>query len=202
MRRHRAARAVGVTVLAVAALAACGSSSSHLNGLVRTNPLDVGAVTITDVTTGAPSPTLAMKAAPGRLLVVYFGYTHCPDVCPTTLADLKLALAAIGAKAGKVDTAFATVDPDRDTADVMNGYVANFVPHMHALRPASPTELQRAEDAFGASSTVTKAADGTVEVTHTAVTYVVDPAGHVILEWPFGVKRDAIAHDLRQLITT
>jgi protein SCO1 len=177
-----------------------GETGGALNGLVRPEPLQVGAVTLPDVTDGTPETPFTFRAAPGELLIVYFGFTSCPDVCPTTLADLRVALEQLGPAAERVDLAMVTVDPERDTAAVLSGYLGSFAERYHALRTTDPAALTAAEDAFGASSSVTKADDGEVEVAHSATTYVVDENGTVLVEWPFGLGSAEMAADLQALL--
>lgn len=184
--------------------ASCGGGSASLKGMVREDPLKVGAVSITDVTSeGAYSDhggMFSFTADPGHLLVVYFGYTNCPDLCPTTMALIRSARMVLGDSGRRIDVAMVTVDPNRDTADVLNGYLVSFTDQFHALRAVSSDELRRAEDAFLASSTVTTTATGAIEVGHSATTYVVDASGHVVVEWPFGVDKDTVVNDLRVLL--
>ena len=203
--------AVGLVVAALV-LAGCGSSgsddeanASELRGIVRTTPLEVGEVTLPEVgtdpaTTPAPDGRFAVKAAPGELLVVYFGFTSCPDVCPTTLADLRTAREEVGADAAELPLAMITVDPARDTPEKLSSYLAAFSDRYHALRTDDPAELATAQDAFGAASSVTVGTDGEPEVTHTAITYVVDDQGRVLVEWTFGTPPEDMAHDLRLLL--
>lgn len=187
--------------------AACGGSTTAsstpttagagFKGVVRTQPIQVGDVTLPEETPGtAAGTTFPFKAQPGELLIAYFGYTSCPDVCPTTLANLNAARKKVGAQAAKVDLAMATVDPERDTASVLDAYLRHFADRYHVLRTTDPAQLKSAEDVFGASSSVTKDADGKVEVTHTGTAYVVDEHGTVLVEWPFGISSDDMAHDL------
>ena len=214
-RAHHTIPALAAIALLVAMLAgatACGSSTSSQStsssasengilGIQRDNPLDVSAVTLPDVTVGAPDKPFTMKADPGKVLFVYFGYTHCPDLCPTTLADLRKAMAQLGPTAtAQVQVAFVTVDPQRDTAEILNPYLASFVTGAHALRTVDPAQLRAAEDAFLASSTVTTKSDGTVEVSHTATSYLVDNNGRVVVEIPFGTTPDAMANDLAHVL--
>lgn len=163
-------------------------------------PLEVGAVTLPEVTTDDAGTPFAFRAGPGDLLVVYFGFTNCPDLCPTTLADLRAARKRIGPDANVVDLAFATVDPDRDTVDIMRRYAASFAERFHVLRTTDPDALRTAQEAFLASSSVTKTTSGEVSVTHTATAYVVDSKGTVLVEWPFGIGANGMEHDLRILI--
>jgi protein SCO1/2 len=135
------------------------------------------------------------------VLVVYFGYTTCPDVCPTTLADMHRAIARIGDDAKRVEVAFVTVDLARDTPDVLAPFLAAFVANGHPLRPASEAQLAAAEHALGASSSVTRGADGELEVSHSGTGYLVDAGGHVVGEWPFGTAPERMAHDLKALLS-
>ncbi len=185
---------------------ACGGEHAErtLTGIVRDDPLRSDGITVTDVTDSGAYPaeadTFELVARPESLLVVYFGFTNCPDICPTSLAELRAALQRIGDDAERVDLAMITVDPERDTAEVLNGYVGSFVERYHVLRPSSPEELETVENAFLASSSVTKAADGRVEVSHTATTYVVDENGVVQVELPFGHGVDNLVNDLQVLL--
>lgn len=185
-------------------LGSCGSDSATMRGIVRDEPLQVGTVTLTDVTDEGEfadhDDLFTMKAQTNELLVMYFGYTNCPDLCPTTLAAVRTATKNLGDNGAKVDVAMATVDLERDTPEVLNGYLSSFSNHFHALHASSQAELEDAENAFLASSTVTKDASGKIEVGHSATAYVVDDQGSVLVEWPFGIDSDAMTHDLQILL--
>ncbi len=120
-------------------------------------------------------------------------------MCPTTLAEVKKAFKQLGDAADKVDVAMATIDPNRDTGEIITGYVQSFIPGAHALRSEDPAQLESVAAAFGASYSVTTAADGQIDVSHSAGMYVVDPSGTVVLTWPFGIPADGIATDLEIL---
>lgn len=191
---RRAALAVCLAVL----LAACGSDrpARQLTGYTLDPPTQVGDLSLPVAATGDPFP---FRAEPGHLLVVYFGYTACPDVCPTTLATLRAALRSLGDRAARVDLAMATVDPARDTADILPGYVRSFVADGVALRTEDDGELRAVTDRFGASYRVT--VDGPkVEVAHSGSMYVVDDQGTVLDVLPFGLTKDDIANDLGILL--
>jgi cytochrome oxidase Cu insertion factor (SCO1/SenC/PrrC family) len=204
-RSARLGRAL-VSIAVMGTLLGCGGTDS-LHGVVRTDPLRVGHVSLPDVT----DPTrlagglvedgvLTMRAREGHLLVVYFGFLSCPDVCPTTLADLRNALDRLDdAARDRVDVVFVTVDPDRDGPEELAAYLRHFAPRHHAVRGTGPA-LQAAMDAFLASATVEVAPDGTVEVAHTGVLYAVDAGGTVVVEWPFGTSSTALADDLSVLL--
>ncbi|MCU0269327.1 MAG: SCO family protein [Acidimicrobiales bacterium] len=214
--RARVTGAVLAAVLAATSLgaAACGDDAdtdtdaasasgagqvADIQGVQRETPLAVGEVTIPEVTEGSEG-TFDFVAEPGELLVNYFGYTACPDICPTSLADLRDALEAVGDDADKVSLSFVTVDPERDTAEQLNGFLPFFVENYHALRTDDPAELEAVENAFLASSTITPTEDGEYEVSHTAFFYVIDANGDVIVEWPFGTTAEAMASDLEILL--
>src|SRR5690606_32366245 len=159
----------------------------RLEGLTRADPLDVGGVEATVVDSEGGEAPFRFVPESGRLMFVYFGYTHCPDLCPTTFADFKGALARLEpGHAEQIAVAFVTVAPDRDTAEIMNGYLGHFVDNGSAIRLTDRARLEAVEAVFGASSTVQTNAEGVVEVSHTAISYVVDPNGRVVVEWPFG----------------
>lgn len=205
--RQRAARAACVAAaLACTAFAVtgCGSSDDgpQLNGATRTPPSKVGALRLPDAHQ-AGSPETPMRPDKG-LLLVYFGYTSCPDVCPTTMADLGAAMKQLTpSERAKVQIGMVTVDPKRDTGKVLSSYVSHFFPGttVHAYRTETPAQLARAERTFGASHELgTPDSEGNYDVTHTAQVYAVDRTGTVRVEWPFGTKPEPIAQDLRTLL--
>lgn len=203
VRSRRAVRPASVALVASLLLltaTACGDDepSHQLVGFRPSAAQPVDVVTLADAADGdAP---FEFRAEPDGLLIMYFGYTSCPDVCPTSLAMLKSALADLGDDAGRIDLAMATVDPDRDTGEILTGYVRSFVDDAHALRTDDPDALRRAADAFGATYSVTTSEDGRVEVSHTGSMFVVDDQGDLLLTWPFGVRSDDVAADLEVLL--
>lgn len=151
-----------------------------------------------DARTGAAVP---LPPPPGEITLVYFGYTQCPDICPTTFSDLRIALEQVGPEADRITTVFVTADPGRDTAEVLDRYVGSFLDRYGVVRIEDPARLKAVETPFQASTAVgpTKA-DGSYEVSHTALVYAVDASGKVLVEWPFGTTPDAFAHDLELLL--
>ncbi len=201
----------GLVVSLALPLAACGDDTDPvaeptttaaprvLSGYQTDPPLDVSGLALPEASNGGEQ--FELVAQPGKLLVVYFGYTHCPDVCPTTLYDLKKALEQMGDQAALVDVSMGTIDPERDTDEVMTGYLQSFVPAGHALRTTDQDLLKSVTGAFGASYSVTPAADGgEPEVGHSPFVYIVDENAHVVLTWPFGLPSDAMAIDLEILL--
>jgi cytochrome oxidase Cu insertion factor (SCO1/SenC/PrrC family) len=202
---------VPVLVGLIAVSAACGSSSgsksartehpTQLQGFVKTPKPQVGTLSLPDVSNGdQPFP---FKAPPGQLLLVYFGYTSCPDICPGTLAGVKLALRRLGTDADKVTFAMATVDPERDTGPVLVDYLGRFFKQKpaQALRTDDAAALQTVADGFGVQYEVQKNAAGKIEVGHTALVFAVDDQGRIVDAWPFGMDDHAITDDLRILLS-
>ncbi len=134
----------------------------------------------------------------GKVVVINFGYTHCPDVCPTTLLDLANALKLMGASAKDVQVLFVTVDPARDTQGVLAQYVPSFDPTFIGLRGDSQ-QLDAAVKSFKAY--YAKADDKkNYTVDHSAGSYVLDKHGNVRIYIQFGEKSAHIAHDLQSLL--
>jgi protein SCO1/2 len=179
-------------------IAACGTEAAAAPaGIVRSPAPEVGAIQLPDASVGGEP--FAMKAQPGELLMVYFGYTSCPDICPTALADLKSAVADLGEDAARVEVAMVTIDPSRDEGEILDRYIHAFFDRAHALRTENESELRRAADAFGADYEVSADADGEVEVAHTAFLYAVDSAGRILLQWPFGISSEDLRKDMEYL---
>lgn len=185
---------------AVLAVAGCSTAGDRLKGQAPRNEVFVGDVSLPEVRPGREDRPFSFRAEPDGLLFVYFGFTSCPDVCPTTLSDLRDALDELGPDAARVGVAFVTVDPYRDTTEVLVPYLASYFAGAHALYPRTQEQLARAETAYGASSTASRRPDGTVEVSHTTAGYIVDDTGHVRVQWPFGLPPDDMAHDMRRLL--
>ena len=136
----------------------------------------------------------------GHVLAVYFGYTSCPDVCPTTMADLRRAMAELGDDAGRVEVAMVTVDPGRDTDATITDYVQYFIPDAHALRTEDEAALRVAGDAFGADYGVVHLPNGRTSAFHTPYLYAVDDEGTIRAVWTFGVQPEVIAQDLADIL--
>jgi protein SCO1/2 len=192
-----------VVAVGMAVLTACGGSGHDLVGLQRDPEPQVDATPLPDVSDGGTPFTL--RAPQDGLLVVYFGYTNCPDVCPTTLANLKVALGDLGDDAERVQTAMITIDPDRDLP-VLARYVQSFVPGAHALATADQATLRAVAGPFGVSYEVRTSPSGEVQVAHSSYLFAVDDHGKLVITWP--VTSDAetttsskdLAADLRVLL--
>jgi protein SCO1 len=185
----------GVTAF-LALLVGCGAEQRELAGYRRDPAPAVGDVTLPDLTDGGTD--FAMSADPDGVLLVYFGYTNCPDFCPTTLSDVKLARQRLD-DPDAVDVAMVTVDPGRDLP-VLASYVTSFVADAHALGTDDFAVLDQAAAPFGVSYEVRQSDTGEIEVAHTTALYAVDDAGQLVLTWPFGVSIDDLAADIEQLL--
>lgn len=169
-------------------------------GVVRDVQPDVSSVSLPDAAAGGVP--FNFRADPGHVLLAYFGYTGCPDVCPTTLGDLKRARAGLAEEdRDRMQVAMVTVDPDRDTAEMLTSYLAHFFDDAHALRTDDPAQLAAAKAAFGVESRRNATSDpGVFTFDHTATVFAVDETGHVVLEWPYGTTSSAIAADVSTLL--
>jgi protein SCO1/2 len=132
----------------------------------------------------------------GKVVLLFFGFTHCPDVCPTTLADAAQAIKTLGADAERVQVLFVTVDPERDTKEVLASYVQAFDPRFLGLY-GDAAATQRAAKEFRVYYEKRKTGEG-YSVDHSAQTYVIDPRGRLRLF----VRHDRIATDLPEDLRT
>jgi protein SCO1/2 len=136
----------------------------------------------------------------GKVTLVFFGYTQCPDVCPTTLAELAAVKRELGADGDKLQGVFVSVDPQRDTPEVLKAYVANFDPGFVALS-GTPDQIQAAAKNFKVFYAVVPGrTEGSYTVDHTAGTYVFDAQGRVRLFVRYGSGTEALRHDLKLLL--
>jgi protein SCO1/2 len=136
----------------------------------------------------------------GRLVVLYFGYTFCPDVCPATLSEIKQALEILGSQADQVQVIMITVDPERDTPEKLGQYLAHFSPSFLGLT-GTPEEISTVATLYGiyyAKEAGSEATDYLVN--HTASQMVIDTSGHLKLIFAYGTPAEDIADDLRFLL--
>lgn len=140
----------------------------------------------------------ALSDFKGKAVALFFGYTHCPDVCPTTMAEYAAARKALGGDGAAVQVLFVTVDPERDTPAVLARYVPHFDPGFLGLT-GTPAEVRAVTERFKVVAQKQGAgADYTVD--HSAGSYLFDREGRLRVYVPYGTPADAIAHDLGQLL--
>lgn len=136
----------------------------------------------------------------GKVVVVFFGFTQCPDVCPTTMAELAEVKRSLGADGDKVQGIFVSVDPERDTPELLKAYVTNFDPSFVALR-GTPEETKAAAREFKVFyNKVPGKTEGSYSVDHTAGSYLFDPQGKVRLFTRYGSGAQALASDIKALL--
>ncbi|NRR34019.1 SCO family protein [Oxalobacteraceae bacterium] len=136
----------------------------------------------------------------GKLVVVFFGYTQCPDVCPTTMAEMAAVMKELGPQADQVQVLFITVDPERDTQKLLASYVPSFDSRFLGLYGTAEQTAKTARDFKVFYSKVPGKTPGTYTVDHTAGTYVFDKQGKIRLFMRYGQGSAPVVHDLKQLL--
>jgi protein SCO1 len=134
----------------------------------------------------------------GKWMLIYFGYTHCPDACPTALNDLSLALDKLGDRRQAMAPLFITIDPERDTAAVMKDYVASFAPDIVGLT-GSTDQIAKAEKEYRVYAAKHPTKDGGYDMDHSSIIYVIDPAGRFITNFTHETDPDQMAAKLMSL---
>lgn len=132
---------------------------------------------------GKPATEARLKGKPS---LVFFGFTHCPDVCPTALYEISEIFNALGPDADKAQAFFVTVDPERDTPEAMKSYLSSFVPQVHAFTGA-PEAVDGVKKAYRVYSRKVPLSGGDYTMDHTAVVYLMDKNGTFVA--PFNIKR-------------
>ena len=130
--------------------------------------------------------TVTEKSLIGRPTIIFFGFTHCPDVCPTALFEMSEVLRAMGPDADKMNAYFVSVDPERDTSAVMKDYISSFDPHLKGLT-GTPDEIGKVISAYRVYAKKIPLKDGDYTMDHTALIYLMDKNGNFIR--PFNLKR-------------
>lgn len=200
MKWQTRAVAMAVCVITALAIVACGGgggTSPMLHGGRLDPPKAAADFTLTDQN-GNP---FTLSSTRGKVVMLYFGYTSCPDVCPLTLSDMSNARSDLGANADQVQIVFVTVDPERDSQQVLQKYIPAFDPSNIGLR-GTPEEIKAVADAYGVKYKKTVLKDSALgyAVDHSAFIYVIDRNGQLRELLPFGTQREDIASDLKILI--
>jgi len=137
----------------------------------------------------------------GKVVVMFFGYTQCPDVCPTTLTEMQQVMSILGPQSDKVQVLFVSVDPQRDTAAILKQYVPAFDPRFLGLRPTDDAALEKVAKDF---KIYYKKVPGTsldsYTIDHTAGSYAFDPDGRLRLYIKHAQGPETLAHDLKELL--
>ena len=137
----------------------------------------------------------------GKVVVMFFGYTQCPDVCPTTLTEMQQVMTILGPKSDKVQVLFVTVDPQRDTAAILKQYVPAFDSRFLGLRPEDDVALEKvAKDFKIYYKKVPGISSGSYTIDHSAGSYAFDPDGRLRLYIKHAQGPETLAHDLKELL--
>jgi len=142
----------------------------------------------------------SLKDFKGKLVVLFFGYTQCPDVCPATMGELSAAKKLLGADAEKLQVLFITVDPERDTASVLKAYMGNFDAGFLALRPTPEQLVSVAKEYKTYYKKVEGQTPGSYTMDHSAGSYIYDPSGRIRLYTRYNGGAQALADDVAQLL--
>ncbi|QQN64028.1 SCO family protein [Bradyrhizobium diazoefficiens] len=139
------------------------------------------------------------KSLKGKPTLIFFGYTHCPDVCPTSLFEMSEVLRALGKDADKVNAVFISVDPERDTPATMKDYLSSFDPHLEGLS-GDPAETAKVITSYRVYAKKVPTKDGDYTMDHTALIYLMDRDGRFVS--PFNLKRtpEEAAADLKRYL--
>lgn len=187
-----------VIILLMCVLAAC-KPATEAGKLVATDisGADFGqALSLTDHT--GKHRTLAEFK--GKAVALFFGYTHCPDVCPTTMADMKQTMKLLGPRADELQVLFVTLDPERDTQEVLAKFVPSFDTRFIGLR-GSVAEIAATAKAFKIySSKVQSEGSSGYTIDHSAGMYVFDKSGKIRLYIDYGERPIDIASDIKQIL--
>jgi protein SCO1/2 len=181
---------------AVVSLAACAENKPQFHAVDITGADYAKDFALPD----ADGRLRTLKDFAGRAVVVFFGYTQCPDVCPTTLAEVAQAKQLLGADGSRVQAVFVTLDPERDTAEVLKAYMRNFDPGFVALRGTPDQVAALAKDFKVYFKKVEGKTPGSYTMDHSAASFVYDPKGRLRLYTRYGGGAKPLADDLKLLL--
>lgn len=180
--------------LAALLLGACAAKPSY-NGAVIDPP-----VAMVDFTLPGEGGPVTLSEFQGKYVALFFGYTRCQDICPTTMADLNYAVSGLGDKGSDVQVVFVSVDWQRDTPEAASQYAKVFNPAFVGLG-GSKDEINKVTGDYGIYYLFgTPDAQGNYEVEHTASVLVLDQSGRLIMTWPQGTTAEQIKEDMTTLV--
>ena len=183
-------------IRAAAVLTACSESAVEFRGVNITGADYARDFSLTDHN----GQRRSIKDFQGKVVIVFFGFTQCPDVCPTSMQELAQVKQELGADGDRLQGIFISVDPERDTLEMLKAYMANFDPGFLALRP-TPEELPALTKNF---KIYYKKVDGTTPTSytmdHSAGSYVYDPQGRLRIYHRYGSGAEALTQDVRTLL--
>ena len=185
-------------ILLACALAACGPASPPAPKFQSTDVTgaNFGKTFALNDHTGKPRTLADFQ---GRIVVVFFGFTQCPDVCPTTLAEMAKVIKALGADGGKVQVLFISVDPERDTPALLKQYVTAFHPSFLGLAGDADATARTAKE-FKVYVQKQPAKAGGYSVDHSAGTFILDSQGRLRLFVQYGAGAPVLLNDIKLLL--
>lgn len=150
---------------------------------------------------GKEGKTVTDRDFRGRYMLVFFGFTHCPDICPAELQVMSAALDDLGSKADQIVPIFITVDPERDTPELVSAYVENFGPNFVGLT-GSPEAIDKAAKAYRVTyqKFQEEGAGDNYSVDHSALLYLMGPDGKFVTHFPYGTSPEKMAETLRRYL--
>ena len=188
--------ASALSISAAAVLTACSPDGPAFRGVNLTGADYARDFSLTDHN----GQLRSLKDLRGKVVVVFFGFTQCPDVCPTSMQELAEVKAALGADGERLQGIFISVDPERDTLEMLKAYMENFDPSFLALRP-TPEQLPALAKDF---KIYYKKVDGTTPTSytldHSAGSYLYDPQGRLRVYHRYGSGTEALTEDVRLLL--
>jgi protein SCO1/2 len=185
-----------LSVLAVLALTACSPDKPKFNAIDITGADYAKGFTLTD----HMGQSRRLSDFKGKVVVLFFGYTQCPDVCPTSMVELAEVKRLLGADGDKLQGVFVTVDPARDTAELLKAYMANFDPTFVAFIPTPEQLAVVAKDYKIYYKKVDGKTSTSYTVDHSAGSYVYDTQGNLRLYSRYGVGPQVLAQDIQTLL--
>ncbi len=189
---------LAAAAFALALLAGCGPGKPEFRSSDITGSAFGKDFALTDHT-GRPRTLADFR---GKAVVIFFGYTQCPDVCPTLLATLREAMAELGKDADRVQVLFVTIDPERDTPQLLEKYVPAFDPRFLGLYGDAEATARVAKEFKVIYRKQPGQTPDSYTMDHSAGTFIFDPAGRLRLYAGHGQGADVFAHDLRELLRT
>jgi protein SCO1/2 len=187
----------GLGFLALLALGACGQGKPAFRGVDITGAEYAQGWELADQN----GQVRTIKDFAGKVVIVFFGYTQCPDVCPTSMQELAEVKRLLGKDGERLQGVFITVDPDRDTPELLKSYMANFDPSFVALRASTPEQLAQVTKEF---KIYYKKVEGKTPTSytmdHSAGSFTFDPQGRVRLYNRYGSGAAALAEDVKILL--
>ena len=171
-----------------------GDRIARLGRTVETGTATIGGPFVLIDQSGKPRTPADFR---GRFMLVYFGYSFCPDVCPTTLAEMGSAIDRLGSKKARITPVFISIDPGRDTPGVLNEYLKSFGPEFVGLT-GSPKSVQQAARAYHVYVRKHPLPGGNYSMDHSGVIYLMGPDGRFVTYYEEEIGPDKMAEDLKR----